>query len=234
MVDEGRALQRLPSHAVGHDLVDLVRWIAQRAQGLGNALVDDLEVAAPRQLLELDEGEVGLDARGVAVHDEPDGARGRQYRHLGVAIAVLLPELEGAVPGRPRGLEKCLRAVLGVDAERGDGQPFVVAGGGIVGRPPVVADDPQHGQPVLLEAGEGPEVLGHPGRGRVGLAVHDRRQRPADGHALGRVIGDAAAHEHGAHVGVAEPQRPEVPALLGDGGARVGAHEHADLEHHRP
>ena len=35
--------------------------------------VDDLEVAAAGQFLELDQGEVRLDAGGVAIHDQADG-----------------------------------------------------------------------------------------------------------------------------------------------------------------
>jgi hypothetical protein len=62
----------------------------------GTALVDDLEIAAAGELLELHQREVGLDAGGVAIHDEADRARGRDDRRLGVAIAVLLAEGERA------------------------------------------------------------------------------------------------------------------------------------------
>ena len=44
----------------------------------------------------------------------------------------------------------------------------------------VVADHPQHGLAVLLVAGEGAELLGHLGRGRVGDAGHDGGERAAD------------------------------------------------------
>ena len=72
--------------------------VAERAERHGQALVDDLEVAAARELLELDEREVGLDAGRVAVHDEADGARGREDGHLGIAIAVRLAKGHRAVP----------------------------------------------------------------------------------------------------------------------------------------
>ncbi len=64
----------------------------------GHRLVDDLEVAAAGELLELHEREVGLDAGGVAVHQEPDGAGGREHGRLRVAVAVLLAQRTAEVP----------------------------------------------------------------------------------------------------------------------------------------
>ena len=113
VVDDGRAGERLPSHAVGDDVVDLARRVAELAKRHRQALVDDLEVAAARQLLELDQREVGLDAGRVAVHDEADGAGGREHRDLGVAVAVDLAERERAVPRLARGLGQGRRAVRG-------------------------------------------------------------------------------------------------------------------------
>ncbi len=84
---------------IGLDLGDLGFRIAQRAQGRGHGAVDDLEIAAAGELLELHQREVGLDAGGVAIHDEADGAGRGDDRDLGVAVAVLLAELEGIVPG---------------------------------------------------------------------------------------------------------------------------------------
>ena len=55
----------------------------------GDGVVDDLDHAAADELLVLDEGEVGLDAGGVAVHHEADGAGGGEDGDLGVAVAVL-------------------------------------------------------------------------------------------------------------------------------------------------
>ncbi len=84
---------------IGLDLGDLALGIAERAQRLGHRAVDDLEVAAAGQLLELHQREVGLDAGGVAIHDQADRAGRRDHRRLRVAVAVLLAELDGAVPG---------------------------------------------------------------------------------------------------------------------------------------
>src|SRR4026209_526927 len=88
------------------------------------ALVDDLEVAAARELLELDQREVRLDAGGVAIHDEPDGAGGGQHRDLGIAVAELLAEADRAVPRLACGLQQRRRAVSRVDPGRGDAEAF--------------------------------------------------------------------------------------------------------------
>ena len=79
--------------------------VAEAAQRTRDRLVDDRHGAAADQLLHLDQAEVGLDAGGVAVHHQADGAGGRQHRGLGVAHAELLAELARLVPataGRPR------------------------------------------------------------------------------------------------------------------------------------
>ena len=46
----------------------------------------------------VDQPEVRLDAGRVAVHHEADGAGRREDRRLGVAVAVLLTELDDVVP----------------------------------------------------------------------------------------------------------------------------------------
>src|SRR3989304_3048394 len=52
--------------------------------GAGGGGVDDLHEAAADKVLVLDEGDVRLDARGVAVHHEADGAGGSEDGGLGV------------------------------------------------------------------------------------------------------------------------------------------------------
>ena len=96
----GRLVEVAVADRIGLDLGDLALGIAERAQRLGHGAVDDLEVAAAGELLELHQREVGLDAGGVAIHDEADRAGRRDHRRLGVAVAVLLAELDGAGPRR--------------------------------------------------------------------------------------------------------------------------------------
>ena len=97
----GRLRERAVADGVGHDLGDLGLAVAERAQRLRHGLVDDLEVAAAGELLELHQREVGLDAGGVAVHHQADGAGRRDHGGLRVAVAVLLAERQRACP-RPR------------------------------------------------------------------------------------------------------------------------------------
>ena len=85
-------------------VADLGRPVAQRPQGFGHGPVDDLEVAAARELLELHEREIGLDAGRVAIHHEADRARRRHDRDLGIAVAVLFAERDREIPGTARGM----------------------------------------------------------------------------------------------------------------------------------
>ena len=99
VVDAGRLAEAAVADGIGLDLGDLRFGVAEHAQGLRHRAVDDLEVAAAGELLELDQREVGLDAGGVAIHHQADGAGRRDHRDLRVAVAVLLAERERAVPG---------------------------------------------------------------------------------------------------------------------------------------
>ena len=117
--------------------------IAEVDQGRAERLVGDLEISAAGELLEFDEGEIGLDAGGVAIHEQADGAGGGDDGGLGVAIAVLFAEDQGAVPAFAGG-KSSLRGAIGwlsanCDAsmpDRLDIERFVFAqalgGGGVV------------------------------------------------------------------------------------------------------
>jgi len=63
----------------------LLLGVAEAAQGAWHGLVDDLHRAAADELLELDQAEVRLDARGVRPHHEADGAGGSGDAQLRVA-----------------------------------------------------------------------------------------------------------------------------------------------------
>ena len=99
MIDGRRLGERAVADRISLDLGDLGLAVAERAQGLRHGLVDDLEVAAAGELLEFHQREVGLDAGGVAVHHQADGAGGGDHGRLGIAEAVLLAERDGLVPG---------------------------------------------------------------------------------------------------------------------------------------
>ena len=83
-----RARERAVAHGIAHDVVDLVVAVAERRQGFRHAAVDDLEIAAAGELLELHQREIGLDAGGVAIHQEADRAGRRDHGRLRVAEAI--------------------------------------------------------------------------------------------------------------------------------------------------
>ncbi len=142
---------------VTDDGLDLVEVIAETAESRGDRLVDDLEVTATGQLLELDQGEVGLDARGVAVHEEPDGPRWCQHGRLSVAITMCLAPLQGQIPGLLGCLDQFGRTGVGVDTDHLGGDALEVVA--VVGGHPVVANHPQHRIAVFIEARERPGDL---------------------------------------------------------------------------
>ena len=164
------ALQGAPAAAVGHDLLGLILTVAQPSQGDRNGLVDDLEIAPARQLFELHEREVGLDAGRVAVHHQADRAGRGDDGGLRVAVAVLYAHVERLIPCRPRGREQVGRAVARVDARGRLRDVFVFGRRGGVGRAPVVADDAEHVLFVGLIPRERPEFRGDLGACRVGAA----------------------------------------------------------------
>ena len=75
-------------------------------------------VPPPTSFFALREREVGLDAGGVAVHHQADGAGGREHAGLRVAHAVALAELDRFVPRLLRGAEQLGRHELLVDLGR--------------------------------------------------------------------------------------------------------------------
>ena len=214
-LEAGRALDRLVLGEVGEDRVDLVRRVAELAEGRRDRLVDDLQEALADELLVLDEGDVRLNAGGIAVHHEGDGPGGRQDGDLGVPVAVLLAELEGLVEDLPGGVLD-----VGRDARAGD----------VVRGVAVLPDDPQERVAVDVVLEEGATVVaGDDARLAVGLAVHDRGQGGSEVPALVGVIGQAAAHEERAEVRVAQPEGPELVGVLLDAGRRVGRVVDEDL-----
>ena len=99
VVDARRVRERAVTDRIDLDLGDLGFAVAERAERFGHGAVDDLEVTAAGELLELHQREVRLDAGGVAIHHEADRAGRRDHGRLRVAIAVLFAERERAIPG---------------------------------------------------------------------------------------------------------------------------------------
>ena len=114
--------------------MDLLGVVAEVHQRRAERLVGDLEVSAAGELLEFHQGEVGLDAGGVAIHEQADGAGGGDDGGLGVAVAVALAEGEArsqhsraACEQSARGQRVVVGELRRVDADGLDVERFVIA-----------------------------------------------------------------------------------------------------------
>ena len=173
-----RPFDRVLGVDVVEDPPDLRLVVAELPQRHRHGPVDDLEHPAAGELLVLHQRDVGLDARGVAVHHEGDRAGRGQHGHLAVAVAVLAAHLEALVPDRA-GLVEQVGRHRGVDR---------------LDRVAVHLHHPEHRLAVDREAVERPDVRRVLGAGQVRLAVHDRRDRarPAPGPGPSRKAGPTA------------------------------------------
>ncbi len=191
--------------------------VAELPQRPRDGQVDDLHRAATDELLELHEREVRLDAGRVAVHHEADGAGRREHRRLGVAVAVLLTELDDVVP-------RLRRELVDVGVHRVERLDVVV--GGLV-----LAHDPLVGVRVAGVAGVRPDDRGHLGGALVGGAGEQRGDRGGERAATLGVVAVAGRHEQRAEVGVADAELAVVARRLAD---RLGREvREADRDVHR-
>ena len=233
MVNEGRAVEAGGTHGIFDDRFLLFLRITEVAQGRGDGLVDDLEITAAGEFLELHQGEIGLHTCGVAIHHQADGAGGCDDRGLGVAVAMYLTHFHGVVPCLAGGRQQVVGAILGLDALGLDAQTRVGVFR-IVGRSAVVAHHAEHILPVLAVLGEGAEDPGQLGGGLVRDTGHDSGDGAGDAAGLLAVIGDAAHHEQGTEIGVAQAQRAIVVAQLRNLLGGELRHEHGDLQDGSP
>ncbi len=189
--------------------------VAELPEGTRDRVVHDLEVALADQLLVLDEGDVRLDAGRVAIHHEGDRAGRREEGCLRIAVAVLLTERVRLVPQVTGGAEQVCRNTLVGDARCCSA---------------VLLDHAHERRPVPRELDERTAVVaGDDGALAVRLGRHHRGDRGGVGLPVGRVVGQAAAHEQGAEVRVPQAQRPEAVAVLLDLRRRVARVVDEDL-----
>ncbi len=179
------------------DLGDLGVVVAEVPKRERHRAVDDRHLTAADELLELDQREVGLDARRVAVHEERDRPGRSEHRRLGVAVAVLLAELDRLVPAAPGCVEE-----LGVDLLLQLVRRVAVHPHDLVVRLAVLGVR-------VVRADRG----GHLGRLAVAAARHERRDRGCDRAALVGVVRQAVRHEVGAEVRVAQAELAERAAF---------------------
>ena len=239
VVDRRRLAKRAVADGIDHDLGDVAFAVAEHAQGFRHGAVDDLEVAAAGELLEFHQRKIWLDAGGVAVHHQADGAGRCDDARLRIAIAVGFAELQRAIPGELGALGQ--RQIIA----RAVGQRIVferlrrcrdlfIAGAFTVGRAAMIAHDAQHGVAVFVIAPERAKLGRHFRGRRIGHAGHDGRQRAANRAAGFGVVGDAGRHQEPADIGVTEPQRAEVIRTLRDLARGELRHQHRDFEHNGP
>ena len=106
LLPEARGIDDVPVLCdVLDDRLDRLLRVAQLSQRARDRLVDDLHRPAADELLELDEREVRLDARRVAVHHETDRAGRGEHAGLGVAPAVDGTEVDPVLPFPLRAVE---------------------------------------------------------------------------------------------------------------------------------
>ena len=232
--DRLAVLQAACADGIVDDVRNLRLAVAEVGERFRDHTVDDLEVAAAGELLELDDGEVRLDAGRVAIHDQADGACRCDDGRLRVAVAVFAAELDGFVP---RGLCRIDQLLVGagsrVQRNRQDVQALVALCLAMR-RQPVVLHHPQHMLGVLLVLRERPYLAGDLRRGGVGNARHDRRDRATDGAALVTVIGVALRHQQAADIGETKAEGAVLVGQLGDFLRRELRHQDRDLEGQGP
>ena len=233
-VDRRRLAQRAMPDGKGLNLGDLAFAVSKCAQCLRDRLVDDFEVTAACQLLELHQRKVGLDAGRITVHDEADGAGRRDHSCLRVAEAVALAKLNCAIPGARRGFdERFVWARCVVKWNRIGGELFVAIRLP-VGRAAVVAHDAQHIVGIGLVAGEWSELVRHFGRRSIRDTGHDGGDGPADGAGGIGVIGNTRDHQQTADIGKAQTESAVAIRKLRDAPGGELRHQHCNLEHDGP
>ena len=144
------------------DVLDLFDIVAQALERPRHGVVDDLQQAAADQLFVFDQRDVGLDAGGVAVHHEGDGAGGRQDRDLRIFDAELLRFRAGLIPGLAR---------RGEQIERHMGRR------NLVGLRAMFVEHAQHRLAVDLVAGKGAGGRGVARRLQIAFARHQSGHR---------------------------------------------------------
>src|SRR6266511_4460375 len=204
---------------MGDDAFDFLSAIAQAFEGLGHGAVHNFQHAAAGEQLVFHQSNVRLDARGVAVHQERNRARGGEHGDLRVAIADLFAAGERALPAGTGLLLQVIEIFARMDVFHG------VA---------VEPDHPQYGLEVVLPerlgdvgtarivaAGEGSENCGDRGPLLICVAGHGRRDGASQRAAWIRIVRQTVTHDERAEIGVPEAQRAEDVGVFGDRLGRV-------------
>src|SRR6202012_5373185 len=108
VVDGRRAGESSGPYGIFDDGIYLLVGVTEVFQRGRHGLIDDLEIAAAGQFLELDEGKVGLNAGGIAIHDQADRTCRSDNGSLCIAVAVFLAQLYGFIPGLGSSLQEII------------------------------------------------------------------------------------------------------------------------------
>ncbi len=199
---------------VRNDVAGLLRRVAQLHQRLRHGVVHDFDYAATDQLLVLYACQVRLDAGGVAIHHEADGAGGSQHGDLRILVAKLFAQGQRIVPRRLRGQKKLRLHVFGLDAAH---------------RVAMHANDVQHGLAVHRVAGERTHIFRNARGLRISFAAHQRGDGAGHIATLVGIVGQGHGHEQRAQIGVAETQRAKFVRILRDFFGRIAGEVHQNF-----
>ena len=191
---------------------DLILGVTETMKRLGHSAIDDLQHAAAGEEFVFHQRDVGFDASGVAVHEEGDGAGGREDGDLRVAVAVLPALFQSAVPSAAGFVLEVAEVRAGLNFFHGISVKF---------------DDAEHGFDVVLLDGlahagaagvavarEGAAARGDVSALLVGFAGHDGGEGTGERAAFVAVVGQAVAHDERAKVREAEAEGAEDVRIL--------------------
>ena len=220
-LEEGRPLDGFVLVDVMNDRLDFRPRVTEPLERYRNSAVDDLHQTAAHQLLVFHQRDIGLHARGVAVHHEADGAGRRKHGRLRVAVAEVLAQLNRFLPRLLRRAIQIGRHEFRIDLAHG------VA---------VLAHHAEKRVAVPVVAGKRPAVIARdPRRLRVRFTCHHGRDGGRIGASLVAVVRQTARHQQRAEIRVSEAERPVVVAVLLDRLCRVARVRDDDLlsgDHH--
>src|SRR5450756_1718962 len=212
---------------VRDDVLDGFFTVAQAAQGIRHAAVDDLQHAATGEQFVFHQGNVRFDTSRIAVHEEGDGAGRREHGDLRIAIAVLFAFGERTVPRLARlGLE-VIEFRAGLD---------------LFHRGAVQLDHPEHGFDIVLGdrvrhsgatriaiASKGTDVCGDFRALLVSMAGHDGRDGTRQRTAFIGIIRQTVAHAERTEVRKAEAEGAEDMGVFRDVLGRIARIVHEDF-----
>ena len=179
---------------IGQDLLNFVFTVTELAKRHAHRLIRNFEKPTTYEFLVLDESNIGLHPRGVAIHHKGDGPGRSQHRDLGVLEPVFAAFFHCRIPNFTRSTEQ-LRA-----------DTVVIH---LVRSVPVHTDHFQEWLPIHSEFLKRTHGMCNFRAHQVGLAAHQRCDRSRKIPALVAVVGLPLGHQKSPEIRVTETQWPE-------------------------